>query len=244
MKIVLFADGVVGLGIAQYLVSYYPQDITMIVTVVKNKISELAYERNVQTCIYDSMENVISRISEDTELGVLAWWPKIISGPLLEMPLKGFINTHPSLLPHNRGKHYNFWALVEGAPFGVTLHRVDSGIDTGPVVAQRELSYDWSDNGETLYKKAQAAMVELFCEVYSTWRGVEIHSVAQELKEGSFHYSSELELASRIDLDKAYVARDLLNLLRARTFECRPGCWFEDGGAQYEISINIKKVSI
>lgn len=242
MKIVLFADGAVGLDIAQYLLNHFPHDIAMIVTVEKNKISELAHEKNVQACIYDSMDSMISRISDDTELGVLAWWPNIISGPLLAKPLRGFINTHPSLLPYNRGKHYNFWALVEGAPFGVSLHIVDSGVDTGPVVVQREIPYDWSDNGETLYKKAQATMVELFCEVYPTWRAGNIQSVPQELNEGSFHHSSELELASRIDLDEVYSARYLLNLLRARTFEGHPGCWFEDDGVRYDISIKINKV--
>jgi methionyl-tRNA formyltransferase len=242
MKIVLFADSTVGLDIARYLLSYYPQDISIIFTVGENKISELACEKNIQTCIYDSMENVILKIPEDVELGVLAWWPKIIRRPLLEKFRQGVVNTHPSWLPYNRGKHYNFWALVEGAPFGVTLHRVDSGVDTGPIVAQRGIPYDWSDNGETLYKKAQAAMVELFCDVYPKLREGEIQSVPQMLNDGSSHHSSELELASRVDLDKAYPARDLLNLLRARTFDGHPGCWFEDGGTRYEISINIKKV--
>ena len=242
MKIVLFADGSVGLAIANYLVSHYLQDVALIVTTDENEILELAHEKNLQTCICDSVENVISKIPDDTELGILAWWPKIIGESLLGKPRQGFINTHPSLLPYNRGKHYNFWALVEEAPFGVTLHKVDSGVDTGSVVAQRKIPYDWSDNGKTLYEKAQTAMVELFSEAYPTWREGEIQSVPQGLNDGSFHHSSELEQASRIDLDEVYVARDLLNLLRARTFEGHPGCWFEDAGTRYEISINIKKV--
>lgn len=244
MKLVLFANDVVGVEITRYLLKYYPNDLSMIVTIDNNKISELAQQNNVSTCIYDSLENVISKFPENVSLGILAWWPKIIKSPLLEMPQQGFINTHPSLLPYNRGKHYNFWALVEQVPFGVTLHRVDSSVDTGAIVAQKAISYDWLDNGESLYIKAQKTMVELFCGAYPELRKGDIMSVSQKTDAGSFHHSSELELASRIDLDKLYPARDLLNLLRARTFEGHPGCWFNDDGARYEISINIKKVLI
>lgn len=242
MKIILFADNVVGMNIANYLVEQYPSDISMIVTVSENHISEFARKNNVQTCIFDTSENIASKFGSDIEFGVLAWWPKIIKQKLLDKPRQGFINTHPSLLPYNRGKHYNFWALVEQSPFGVTLHFVDSGIDTGAIIAQQEISYDWLDNGETLYNKAQFVMVELFTKVYPFLRKGSINPVPQNLSEGSFHHSSELELASRISLDQPYKARKLINLFRARTFNDYPGCWFEENNVRYEISIKIVKV--
>ena len=111
MKIILFADNVVGMNIANYLVEQYPSDISMIVTVSENHISEFARKNNVQTCIFDTSENIASKFGSDIEFGVLAWWPKIIKQKLLDKPRQGFINTHPSLLPYNRGKHYNFWPL-------------------------------------------------------------------------------------------------------------------------------------
>ncbi|MFY9237397.1 MAG: hypothetical protein WAO78_00710, partial [Roseovarius sp.] len=63
--------------------------------------------------------------------------------------------------------------------------------------------------------------------------------VPQDLGSGSAHFAKELEPASRIDLDRVYRARDLLNLLRARTFTGHPGCFFEHEGQTYEISIKI-----
>lgn len=176
-------------------------------------------------------------------MGVMAWWPKILKRPLLDAPKYGFVNTHPSLLPHNRGKHYNFWALVEQAPFGVTLHRVDSGIDSGDIVAQTRISYDWCDSGGSLYFKAQAAMVSLFCQTYPRLRTGNFEARPQDPKMGSFHHSSEIDMASRIDLDARYQGRELLNLLRARTFEGYPGCWFEEAGDRYEVSVSIRKVN-
>ncbi len=175
------------------------------------------------------------------DIGVLAWWPKIIRRPLLAMPKQGFINTHPSLLPYNRGKHYNFWALVEQAPFGVSLHFVEEETDSGDIVTQANLPYDWGDNGATLYAKACHETVRLFKETYPIIRTLTIPRHKQDLSQGSFHYAWELEPASVIDLDQHYKARDLLNLIRARTFPGHPACWFSDAGSDYEVRIEIKR---
>lgn len=242
MKLVLFADGGVGLNIVQYLVDNYPQDIALVVTTQENEIYSELKKKNIPVTVFESVENVIFQLSAGVDLGILAWWPKILKGPLLEFPRLGFINTHPSLLPYNRGKHYNFWALVEQVPFGVTLHRVDAGIDTGDIVSQQEIAYDWRDTGESLYFKAQKAMLDLFCETYPVLRKGDVASRPQNKEVNSFHLSSEIEKASNIDLDAMYRGRDLLNLLRARTFEGYPGCWFEENGKRYEISIVIRTV--
>ena len=241
MKLALFADNLVGLRITQFLLDSYPADIALIVTTHENEIYALAQSRGLAVQLYDPSHAVPAAIAGGLDLGILAWWPKIIRNPLLSFPKYGFINTHPSLLPHNRGKHYNFWALVEQSPFGVTLHRVDEGIDTGEIVAQREIAYDWSDNGGSLHAKAQEAMVELFCSTYPELRGGDFKSTTQNSALASFHHSSEIETASCIDLDRLYSGREILNLLRARTFAGYPGCRFEDRGNSFEVSIEIKK---
>ncbi len=243
MKLVVFADGVVGLSIVKYLMESYPEDLSLVVTTQKNEIYYAVEERGIPVCIFDVADSVMPKLPDGVDLGVLAWWPKILKSPLLEAPRHGWVNTHPSLLPYNRGKHYNFWALVEQAPFGVTLHRVDSGVDTGDIVAQQVIPYDWCDNGGTLYVKAQGAMVRLFCQTYPILRAEHFEAKPQNREIGSFHRSSEIEQTSHIDLDRMYRGRDLFNLLRARTFEGYPGCWFEEGGNRYEISVKIRKLN-
>lgn len=242
MKLVLLADGDVGLGIANYLLASYRQDLLLVITTEQNEIYNAAESKGVPVQVFESMPQVMECLQDGCDLGVLAWWPKILRSPLLDLPTHGFVNTHPSLLPYNRGKHYNFWALVEQAPFGVSLHMVDASVDTGAVIAQQPIPYDWCDNGGTLYFKAQAAMLDLFRRTYPVLRTGSFESIPQDLNAGSFHHSTEIEKASQIDLDRAYSARDLLNLLRARTFEGYPGCWFEDAGIRYEISINVRKI--
>jgi methionyl-tRNA formyltransferase len=51
-----------------------------------------------------------------------------------------------------------------------------------------------------------------------------------------------LDAASLIKLDELYSGRELINLLRARTFSGHPGCWFIDNGIRYEVSIEIRRV--
>jgi methionyl-tRNA formyltransferase len=57
-----------------------------------------------------------------------------------ETPPLGILNVHPSLLPAGRGPEPVFWTLRRGEPVtGVTVHRMDEGFDTGPIVAQAEM---------------------------------------------------------------------------------------------------------
>jgi methionyl-tRNA formyltransferase len=57
-----------------------------------------------------------------------------------ETPPLGILNVHPSLLPAGRGPEPVFWTLRRGERMtGVTVHRMDAGFDTGPIVAQAEM---------------------------------------------------------------------------------------------------------
>ena len=239
-KNLLFADGHVGLELTNFLLSEYKKDLEAVVTTSENEISTLARHKNVEVCVASETSYLLERFSGVIDLGLPAWWPSIIKPPLLDLPRKGFINIHPSLLPHNRGKNPNFWAIVEGRPFGVTVQKADSGVDTGEIIAQKEIHYDWCDTGGTLYKKAVVEAVNLFKKVYINIRKGQFETVIQD-GGGSFHLADELEPASEIVLDKKYEGRHLLNLLRARTFDDHPSCYFEENGQIYEVRVSINK---
>ena len=73
------------------------------------------------------------------------------------------INLHISLLPWNRGASPNFWSFIDDTPKGVTIHQIDSGLDTGAIIVQKQMFFD--ENKETLassYQKLQDAIQELF----------------------------------------------------------------------------------
>jgi len=62
----------------------------------------------------------------------------ILRKELLGVPRLGVINAHLGLLPQIRGMSSPEWSLLEDVPPGITLHYIDSGIDTGPVLLKRE----------------------------------------------------------------------------------------------------------
>lgn len=246
MTNILFADGSVGLQIVNWLLENYRSDIGFIFTTDENGITEAARAARIPTAIFSTERDLVRATTQGCDghftWGLLLWWPRIVRQATLALARNGFINTHPSLLPFNRGKHYNFWALVEQAPFGVSLHIVDEGVDSGDIVAQRQIAYDWEDSGATLYEKATRSMLELFKSAYPEIREGRITCIPQDLTKGSVHRAPELEKASRIDLDEFYRARDLLNLLRARTFPGYPACSFrESNGDEFEVRVDIRR---
>lgn len=244
MKLLLMADNNVGASIAHWLIKNYRADVSFVVTINQNQIYDYAKNAGIECMACETKELTTENFVKkkiQADLGILAWWPKIIKPELVNFPKYGFINTHPSFLPYNRGKHYNFWAIVEQAPFGVTLHFVGDGIDNGDIVAQKEIAYGWEDNGGSLYQKATKAIVELFKETYPRIRKLQFDNYPQDDTKSTLHYADELENASLINLDRPYKGRDLINLLRARTFDGYPACRFEDDGEMFEVRVNIKK---
>lgn len=60
----------------------------------------------------------------------------ILKQHVIETSKRPILNLHMSYLPYNRGAHPNFWSWIEGTPRGVTIHEIDSGLDTGPIALQ------------------------------------------------------------------------------------------------------------
>lgn len=249
MKFILFASGKVGyqvaefLGKGQELISCLVLDS---VDRINNNAAIIEASRvTPEQVIYSDeiyAQKTISKLRLiNADLGVLAWWPFIIKDPVLEIPRLGMLNFHPSFLPYNRGKHYNFWTIVEDVPFGVTIHWVDRGVDTGDIAFQAIIEKTWEDTGETLYEKAQTEIVRLFIDNFPRIIRSDIPRIPQNANKGSYHKANELDIASRIDLDNSYLAKDLLNIIRARTFPPYPAAWFKDGDQVYEVRIDISK---
>jgi formyltetrahydrofolate-dependent phosphoribosylglycinamide formyltransferase len=95
------------------------------------------------------------------DLVVLAGFMRIL-GPSL---VRGFriVNTHPALLPSFPGAHAVRDALAAGASgTGVTVHWVDEGVDTGPVIAQVPVPVEPGDDEDTLRARIQAAEKPLY----------------------------------------------------------------------------------
>jgi methionyl-tRNA formyltransferase len=79
-------------------------------------------------------------------------------------PKLGVANIHLSPLPRYAGYWPEMWAIWNGeTQFGVTLHCVDDGIDTGDIIEQYGVAIDESDTRRSLYEKCVAAAHDMFC---------------------------------------------------------------------------------
>jgi methionyl-tRNA formyltransferase len=88
----------------------------------------------------------------DADLGVLAFVTKIIPEEVISAPRSGTICFHPSLLPRYRGGSALAWQLIRGEERGgFTVFWTDAGIDTGPILLQREIAIGPDDTAGSLY---------------------------------------------------------------------------------------------
>lgn len=102
----------------------------------------------------------------DIGLIVLAGYMRLTSPVLLEPYAGRIINIHPSLLPAFAGKDAIGQALEYGVKLtGVTVHFVDGGMDTGPVIAQRSVKVKPGDTAESLAERIHQVEYGLYPEV-------------------------------------------------------------------------------
>jgi phosphoribosylglycinamide formyltransferase 1 len=90
------------------------------------------------------------------ELVVLAGYMQLLTAPFLERFAGRILNVHPSLLPSFPGAHAVEEALTHGVKItGATVHFVDAGVDTGPIVVQEAVEVRADDTTETLHARIQ-----------------------------------------------------------------------------------------
>lgn len=103
-------------------------------------------------------------------LVVLAGYMRLITPVLLEPYAGRIINVHPSLLPAFAGKDAIGQALDYGVKLtGVTVHFVDGGMDTGPVIAQRSVEVKAGDTADSLAERIHQVEYELYPEVVAAF---------------------------------------------------------------------------
>lgn len=145
-------------------------------------------------------------------------------------------NVHPGLLPWGKCYYPVFWALWAGEPCGCTLHRIDGGIDTGDVVAQRKVSvYEW-DTGGTLHRRVSEAEKGLFLEWWPRLAAGEAVPCKPQGAGGSFHYRREFFALKQAAGLGQLSADDVLRLVRCLSHEQYTGLVVTFGGRRYEIS--------
>lgn len=101
-------------------------------------------------------------LAHTADLWVSVHWPFIFRHEQLATPKLGIVNVHNSYLPWNKGAHACTWAIVDRTPHGATMHWIDEGVDTGPILFQERVEIDPEDTAHSLYQKTADAEVRVF----------------------------------------------------------------------------------
>lgn len=100
---------------------------------------------------------------QNVDLVVLAGFMRILKGEFLRVFEHRVVNIHPSLLPAFPGLEAWKQALDYGVKVtGCTVHFIDQGVDTGPIIAQQTVMVEQGDTAETLHARIQLAERELY----------------------------------------------------------------------------------
>ncbi len=138
--------------------------------------------------------------------------PHIIRKPVIDYLQGNIINMHISLLPWNRGSDPNLWSFLENTPKGVTIHYLDEGLDTGQIIAQKEIVFDGKDETlATTYQKLNEEIIALF---KNKWRAI-LHGEIIGIKQpagGSQHNLKDKVTFSHL-LEKKSWDTPVLNLI-------------------------------
>jgi phosphoribosylglycinamide formyltransferase 1 len=131
------------------------QDIAAFALSPKSFASKKEYEQEVCRVLK----------SHDVSLLVLAGYMRIVGPTLLESFPQAIVNIHPALLPSFPGLHGQLQALEYGVKVsGCTVHFVDAGVDTGPIIGQRVVPVVDNDTEETLSQRILEQEHALYAE--------------------------------------------------------------------------------
>jgi methionyl-tRNA formyltransferase len=123
---------------------------------------------------------------------------QLMKAALLATPAMGALNLHLGPLPRYRGVAPIAWAVINGETVtGVTLHRIEVGIDSGPVIASKRVPIREEDTGRTTYDKCSEAGVELFRESWPMVRRETPQGVPQAEDEALYYNRHSIDFSQR-----------------------------------------------
>ena len=134
-------------------------------------------------------------------------WSQIARPSVLDVARYGTLGMHPTLLPEGRGRASIPWAIIKGLEkTGVTLYKLDSGVDTGPIVSQVELAVFPDETATTLYERVSEAHRTLIRDVWNDIRDGRVTLEPQDESKASTwpgRRPEDGELVSTMAVDEA-----------------------------------------
>ncbi len=160
-------------------------------TVVFSPVKKYALEHNIPVLQYAkvSKEGVDELTALGADIFITAAYGQILSRAILDIPPRGVINVHASLLPKYRGSSPIQWAIIKGEKqTGITIMQTAEGLDCGDILLQKTIDIAQDDTAATLFDKlgklGAAALIEYLGQIQS---GGEITPRPQDESQASYY---------------------------------------------------------
>jgi methionyl-tRNA formyltransferase len=218
MRIIIIGQGPFGEKVLEALIKK-GEDVVGVFTPPDKRgeaMKELAERSKISFIRPAQMKNpeVLSIFGElKPDLIILAFVTDIIPERLLKVPSIGTICYHPSLLPRHRGASGINWAIIQGdTRTGLTIFWVDRGIDTGPILLQKEVEIGSNDTTGSLYFNTLFPMgVDAIVEAVELIKKGKAPRIPQDESKATYEPPCDDRVAS-LDFEKSI--NDVYNLVR------------------------------
>lgn len=192
-------------------------------------VSEIAVLHNIPTVAVKNKRELLSHhetiLSWETDVGFVASFGVIIPQEIFHLPQYGTLNLHPSLLPQYRGPCPMEQTILDGVETsGVTIMRIGSGVDTGAIVAQKQIPILATDTTFSLAERYYPEGVGMFLEIINKNPVGNFPEKPQDDAKATYTKKYETETA-HIDWGKSVDEIDRL----IRTFYPKPLAWTSVG---------------
>lgn len=132
-------------------------------------------------------EAINALIKYDIDWMFIIGWSQIAGEKVINTPKYGSIGMHPTLLPKGRGRAAIPWAIIKGlTKTGVTMFKLDEGVDTGPILGQIEIPMEEDENASTLYKKVNIAHESLIEQIWPSLKDGSLKATVQDDSQATY----------------------------------------------------------
>jgi len=228
MKIVIFGCQQIAVDVIRYLSTLDDVSLPLVITYELPLDQTYGYESVIKLCeeinikvinpksVNKDVIQKIIEISPDIILSI--YYRKIFPKKLINLPNLGCINIHPSALPYYRGPVPTAWAIENGeTQFGITIHYMDEGIDTGDILIQEKHAINDDETGYELYTRAMTLGFDLFRNNFKKIINGEIKATPQ-IGIGSYYGKKN----GRYTIDWKKSTKHILGLIRVHSKPFNP----------------------
>ncbi|MCM8792385.1 MAG: methionyl-tRNA formyltransferase [Candidatus Omnitrophica bacterium] len=225
MNIVFFGSSNFSLYFLEHLFNKRNDVLTVITVTDKPKgrglklsitpVKEFCLKNNIKVYQFDNINSVHSKETLEklkADLFVVVSFGQIISKEILEIPKLFSINVHASLLPKYRGAAPINWAIIKGEKeTGISIIKMVEKLDAGPIILQRKIDIDITDDASSLEKKIAYLGKELLIQVIENIENNNLFLLPQNDKEATF--APKLKKRDGL-IDWSKSAEEIYNLIR------------------------------